>query len=194
MITEFAGKTAVITGAGSGFGLACARLAAKLGMNVVLVDVQKDALDQVCSEMQVLGTPAMARRVDVAHGAQMQALADDVLAQWGAPHLVFNNAGVAAGGLVWENTEADWDWVLGVNLKGVVHGVRLFTPMMLQAAKADPSWRGHLVNTASMAGLLTPPNMGIYNVSKHAVVALTETLYQDLQLVTSQISASVLCP
>jgi NAD(P)-dependent dehydrogenase (short-subunit alcohol dehydrogenase family) len=108
--------------------------------------------------------------------------------------LVFNNAGVAAGGLVWENTEADWDWVLGVNLKGVVHGVRLFTPMMLQAAKADPSWRGHLVNTASMAGLLTPPNMGIYNVSKHAVVALTETLYQDLQLVSSQIGASVLCP
>jgi len=194
MITEFAGKTAVITGAGSGFGLACARLAAKLGMNVVLVDVQKDALDTVCAELQAMGTAVMARRVDVAHGGQMQALADDVLAQWGAPHLVFNNAGVAAGGLVWENTEADWDWVLGVNLKGVVHGVRLFTPMMLQAAQADPSWRGHMVNTASMAGLLTPPNMGIYNVSKHAVVALTETLYQDLQLVSSQIGASVLCP
>ena len=194
MITEFAGKTAVITGAGSGFGLACARLAAKLGMKVVLVDVQKDALDTVCAELQAMGTAVMARRVDVAHGGQMQALADDVFAQWGAPHLVFNNAGVAAGGLVWENTEADWDWVLGVNLKGVVHGVRLFTPMMLQAAQADPSWRGHIVNTASMAGLLTPPNMGIYNVSKHAVVALTETLYQDLQLVSSQIGASVLCP
>jgi len=194
MITEFAGKTAVITGAGSGFGLACARLAAQRGMKLVLVDVQKDALDTVCAEFQAMGTAVMARRVDVAHGGQMQALADDVLAQWGAPHLVFNNAGVAAGGLVWENTEADWDWVLGVNLKGVVHGVRLFTPMMLQAAQADPSWRGHVVNTASMAGLLTPPNMGIYNVSKHAVVALTETLYQDLQLVSSQIGASVLCP
>jgi len=194
MITEWAGKTAVITGAGSGFGLACARLAAQRGMKLVLVDVQKDALDTVCAELQAMGTAVMARRVDVAHGGQMQALADDVLAQWGAPHLVFNNAGVAAGGLVWENTEADWDWVLGVNLKGVVHGVRLFTPMMLQAAQADPSWRGHMVNTASMAGLLTPPNMGIYNVSKHAVVALTETLYQDLQLVSSQIGASVLCP
>ena len=194
MIKDFAGKTAVITGAGSGFGLALARLGAKLGMKLALVDVQKDALDAVCAELQTIGTPVMARRVDVADGGQMQALANDVGAQWGAPHLVFNNAGVAAGGLVWENTEADWDWVLGVNLKGVVHGVRLFTPMMLQAAKADPSWRGHLVNTASMAGLLTPPNMGIYNVSKHAVVALTETLYQDLQLVTSQISASVLCP
>ena len=194
MIKDFAGKTAVITGAGSGFGLALARLGAKLGMKLALVDVQKDALDAVCAELQTTGTPVMARRVDVADGGQMQALANDVGAQWGAPHLVFNNAGVAAGGLVWENTEADWDWVLGVNLKGVVHGVRLFTPMMLQAAKADPSWRGHLVNTASMAGLLTPPNMGIYNVSKHAVVALTETLYQDLQLVTTQISASVLCP
>ena len=194
MIKDFAGKTAVITGAGSGFGLALARLGAQLGMKLALVDVQKDALDAVCAELQTIGTPVMARRVDVADGGQMQALANDVGAQWGAPHLVFNNAGVAAGGLVWENTEADWDWVLGVNLKGVVHGVRLFTPMMLQAAKADPSWRGHLVNTASMAGLLTPPNMGIYNVSKHAVVALTETLYQDLQLVTSQISASVLCP
>jgi NAD(P)-dependent dehydrogenase (short-subunit alcohol dehydrogenase family) len=163
-------------------------------MKLALVDVQKDALDAVCAELQTTGTPVMARRVDVADAGQMQALANDVGAQWGAPHLVFNNAGVAAGGLVWENTEADWDWVLGVNLMGVVHGVRLFTPMMLQAAKADPSWRGHLVNTASMAGLLTPPNMGIYNVSKHAVVALTETLYQDLQLVTTQISASVLCP
>ena len=194
MITEFAGKTAVITGAGSGFGLALARLGAQLGMKLALVDVQKDALDAVCAELQTTGTPVMARRVDVADGGQMQALANDVGAQWGAPHLVFNNAGVAAGGLVWENTEADWDWVLGVNLKGVVHGVRLFTPMMLQAAKADPNWRGHIVNTASMAGLLTPPNMGIYNVSKHAVVALTETLYQDLQLVTTQISTSVLCP
>jgi len=194
MITDFAGKTAVLTGAGSGFGLACARLGARLGMKLVLVDVQKDALDAVCAELQSLGTPVMARRVDVSDGGQMRALAQDVTAQWGAPHLVFNNAGVGAGGLIWENTEADWDWVLGVNLKGVVHGVRLFTPHMLQAAKADPTWRGHIVNTASMAGLLTPPNMGIYNVSKHAVVALTETLYQDLQLVSTQVSASVLCP
>jgi len=95
---------------------------------------------------------------------------------------------------LWENTVADWNWVLGVNLWGVVHGVRLFTPMMLEAAKKDPAYQGHIVNTASMAGLLTPPNMGIYNVSKHAVVSLTETLYQDLALVTDQISASVLCP
>jgi len=101
---------------------------------------------------------------------------------------------VGSGGLIWENTVQDWDWVLGVNVMGVVHGVRLFTPMMLEAAAQDAAWQGHIVNTASMAGLLNPPNMGAYNVSKHAVVSLSETLYQDLSLVTGQIGASVLCP
>ncbi len=194
MISNFKGKTAVLTGAGSGFGLECARIAAQNGMNVVLVDVQKDALDAAKTELEAKGTQVMARLVDVSNAAQMQALANDVQQQFGAPHFVFNNAGVASGGLLWENTEADWQWVLGVNVWGVIHGVRLFTPMMLEAAKKDSSYQGHIVNTASMAGLLTPPNMGVYNVSKHAVVALTETLYQDLKLVTDQISASVLCP
>ena len=194
MISNFKGKTAVLTGAGSGFGLECARIAAHNGMNVVLVDVQKDALDAAKTELEAKGIQVMARLVDVSNAAQMQALANDVQQQFGAPHFVFNNAGVASGGLLWENSEADWQWVLGVNVWGVIHGVRLFTPMMLEAAKNDSNYQGHIVNTASMAGLLTPPNMGVYNVSKHAVVALTETLYQDLKLVTDQISASVLCP
>jgi NAD(P)-dependent dehydrogenase (short-subunit alcohol dehydrogenase family) len=194
MITQFQGKTAVLTGAGSGFGLECARLGAKLGMNLVLVDVQQDALDKAEAEMLAAGVAVLARKIDVSNAEAMAQLAADVSARFGAPHFVFNNAGVGAGGLIWENSVTDWEWVLGVNLWGVVHGVRLFTPMMLAAAKADPSYQGHIVNTASMAGLLTPPNMGIYNVSKHAVVALTETLYQDLQLVTEQVSASVLCP
>jgi len=194
MISNFKGKTAVLTGAGSGFGLECARIAAQNGMNVVLVDVQKDALDAAKTELEAMGTQVMARLVDVSNAAQMQALANDVQQQFGAPHFVFNNAGVGSGGLLWENSEADWQWVLGVNVWGVIHGVRLFTPMMLEAAKKDSNYQGHIVNTASMAGLLTPPNMGVYNVSKHAVVALTETLYQDLKLVTDQISASVLCP
>jgi len=163
-------------------------------MNLVLVDVQQDALDKAAAEMTAQGVQVLARKVDVSNAQAMEQLAADVKARFGAPHFVFNNAGVGAGGLVWENSVADWEWVLGVNLWGVVHGVRLFTPMMLEAAKADPGYRGHIVNTASMAGLLTPPNMGIYNVSKHAVVALTETLYQDLHLVTDQVSASVLCP
>ncbi len=194
MIQNFEGKTAVLTGAGSGFGLECARIGARMGMNLVLVDVQQDALDKATSEMQALGVPVLARKVDVSNAEAMAQLAADVQQRFGAPHFVFNNAGVGAGGLVWENSLADWEWVLGVNLWGVVHGVRLFTPMMLEAAKADPAYRGHIVNTASMAGLLTAPNMGIYNVSKHAVVSLTETLYQDLQLVSDQVSASVLCP
>jgi NAD(P)-dependent dehydrogenase (short-subunit alcohol dehydrogenase family) len=194
MIENFKGKTAVLTGAGSGFGLECARIGAKLGMNLVLVDVQQDALDKAAAEMTAQGVQVLARKVDVSNAQAMEQLAADVKAQFGAPHFVFNNAGVGAGGLVWENSVADWEWVLGVNVWGVVHGVRLFTPMMLEAAKADPSYQGHIVNTASMAGLLTPPNMGIYNVSKHAVVSLTETLYQDLQLVSDQVSASVLCP
>jgi len=194
MIKDFKGKTAVLTGAGSGFGLECARIGAKLGMNLVLVDVQQDALDRARAEMEQAGAQVLARRVDVSRAAEMESLADAVQQRFGAPNFVFNNAGVGAGGLVWENSVADWEWVLGVNLWGVVHGVRLFTPMMLAAAKADPAWQGHIVNTASMAGLLTPPNMGIYNVSKHAVVSLTETLFQDLRLVTDQIGASVLCP
>ncbi|MBA4112332.1 MAG: hypothetical protein C0492_03035 [Verminephrobacter sp.] len=194
MIDEFKGKTAVLTGAGSGFGLECARIGARLGMNLVLVDVQQDALDAAATEMRAAGAQVLAQRVDVSDAAQMEQLGAAVLERFGAPHLVFNNAGVGAGGLVWENSVKDWEWVLGVNLMGVVHGVRVFTPMMLDAAKKDPAWRGHIVNTASMAGLLAPPNMGIYNVSKHAVVSLSETLYQDLSLVTDQVSASVLCP
>ncbi len=194
MITDFKGKTAVLTGAGSGFGLECARIGAKLGMNLVLVDVQPDALDKAQAELEAAGAQVLARRVDVSSAEQMEALAQAVQQRFGAPHFVFNNAGVGSGGLVWENSVKDWEWVLGVNVWGVIHGVRLFTPMMLAAAKADPAYRGHIVNTASMAGLLTPPNMGIYNVSKHAVVSLSETLYQDLRLVTDQIGASVLCP
>ena len=194
MISDFKGKTAVLTGAASGFGLECARIGASLGMNLVLVDVQKDALKVVHDEMKALGVQVMAKRVDVSNADDMQDLATAVQERFGAPHFVFNNAGVGAGGLVWENSVKDWEWLLGVNLWGVIHGVRLFTPMMLEAAKHDPAYQGHLVNTASMAGLLTPPNMGIYNVTKHAVVALTETLYQDLKLVSDQVSASVLCP
>lgn len=194
MISDFKGKTAVLTGGASGFGLECARIGARLGMNLVIVDVQADALKQAHDELKSLGATVMAKKVDVSNADAMQGLASAVFERFGAPHFVFNNAGVGAGGLVWENTVEDWEWLLGVNLWGVIHGVRLFTPMMLDAAKQDPHYQGHIVNTASMAGLLTPPNMGIYNVTKHAVVSLTETLYQDLKLVSDQVSASVLCP
>ena len=189
-----AGRTAVITGAGSGFGLELARLGASRGMNLVLTDVQADALDAVASELSKTGAKVVSLRGDVSRAEDIQALADLCLERFGVPHLVVNNAGVAHGGLIWEHTQRDWEWVLGVNLFGVIHGVRIFTPLMLEAARKDPSWTGHIVNVASMAGLLNAPNMGAYNVSKHAVVSLSETLYQDLALVTDQVSASVLCP
>ena len=194
MITDFKNKTAVLTGAGSGFGLECARIGAQRGMNLVLVDVQQDALDRAAAELTAAGAAVLALKVDVSKAAEMDALAQHVHERFGAPHFIFNNAGVGSGGLIWENTVQDWEWVLGVNVMGVAHGVRVFTPMMLEAAQKDPAYQGHIVNTASMAGLLNAPNMGVYNVSKHAVVSLSETLYQDLALVTDQISASVLCP
>ncbi len=194
MIRNFAGRTAVITGAGSGFGLETSRIAARRGMNLVMADVQADALERAAAEIEALGAKVLAQRLDVSKAAEVEALGRAVEQRFGAPHFVFNNAGVGAGGLIWENTLADWEWVIGVNVMGVAHGVRVFTPMMLDAAAKDPGYEGHIVNTASMAGLLNPPNMGVYNVSKHAVVSLSETLYQDLRLVTDQIGASVLCP
>jgi NAD(P)-dependent dehydrogenase (short-subunit alcohol dehydrogenase family) len=194
MIADFKNKTAVLTGAGSGFGLECARIGAKLGMNLVLADVQQDALDKAAAEMQAAGAQVLAFKLDVSKAREVEALGQAVQQRFGAPHFVFNNAGVGAGGLIWENTVQDWEWVIGVNLMGVAHGIRVFTPMMLDAAKNDPAYQGHIVNTASMAGLLNAPNMGIYGASKHAVVSMSETLYQDLSLVTNQISASVLCP
>jgi NAD(P)-dependent dehydrogenase (short-subunit alcohol dehydrogenase family) len=193
-MNDFENKVAVITGAASGFGREFAQIGARLGMRLVLADVQQDALQSVRAELEAQGAQVLAMACDVRKAEQVQALADATMAQFGAVHLVFNNAGVGSGGLIWENTEADWEWVLGVNLWGVIHGVRIFTPLMLECAKKDPGYRGHIVNTASMAGLLNAPTMGVYNVSKHAVVSLSESLYQDLQLVEAPIGASVLCP
>ena len=194
MITDFKNKTAVLTGAASGFGLECARIGARLGMNLVLADVQQDALDKAAAEIEAAGAKVLAFKLDVSKAGEVEALGRAVQQRFGAPHFVFNNAGVGAGGLIWENSVEDWEWVIGVNLMGVAHGIRVFTPMMLEAAQADPGYQGHIVNTASMAGLLNAPNMGIYGASKHAVVSMSETLYQDLSLVTNQIGASVLCP
>ena len=191
---NFKDKVAVITGGASGLGREFANVAARLGMKLVLADVQRDALDRAREELCAQNVEVVAMLCDVRKGEQVQALADAAIANFGAVHLVFNNAGVGSGGLIWENTEADWEWVLGVNVWGVIHGVRIFTRLMLDAAAKDASFEGHIVNTASMAGLLNAPAMGVYNVSKHAVVSLSETLYQDLQLVGAPIGASVLCP
>ncbi|MFN9278404.1 MAG: SDR family oxidoreductase [Betaproteobacteria bacterium] len=193
-MTTWQGGIAVITGAASGFGLEASRIAARRGMRVVMADVQADALETAAAEIRGLGVEVLPFRLDVSKAAEVDALAQATLQAFGTPNFVFNNAGVGAGGLIWEHTLKDWEWVIGVNLMGVAHGVRVFTPLMLAAAKADPAWHGHIVNTASMAGLLNAPNMGVYNVTKHAVVSMSETLYQDLSLVTDQVHAHVLCP
>ncbi len=193
-MSHLQGGIAVITGAASGFGLETSRIAAGLGMKIVMADVQADALATAQREIEGLGAQVLPFKLDVSKAAEVEALAAATVQRFGVPNFVFNNAGVGAGGLIWEHTLADWEWVIGVNLMGVAHGVRVFTPLMLQAAARDPQWRGDIVNTASMAGLLNAPNMGVYNVSKHAVVAMSETLHQDLALVTEQLHAHVLCP
>jgi NAD(P)-dependent dehydrogenase (short-subunit alcohol dehydrogenase family) len=190
----FTGRTAIITGAASGFGLEASRIAAREGMNVVMADVMPEPLAKATAEIEGLSAKVLPFQLDVSNPERVQALADATVQRFGVPHFVFNNAGISVGGLIWEHTMKDWDWTVGVNLMGVAHGLRIFTPLMLEAAKKDPGYQGHIVNTASMAGLVTMPNQGAYNVTKHAVVAMSETLYQDLALVTEQVHAHVLCP
>lgn len=184
---NFEGRVAVVTGAASGIGRAIAERCAEEGMCVVLADIEKSALDMAAAELSANGANVLAVQTDVSNAAAVEALARQTLDKFGAVHLLVNNAGVA-GGNVSTGTLADWQWVLGVNLWGVVHGVRVFTPIML-----NQDTECHIVNTASVAGLL-PGGLGIYTVSKHAVVALSETLYQELAQANAKVKVSVLCP
>jgi NAD(P)-dependent dehydrogenase (short-subunit alcohol dehydrogenase family) len=186
---RFTGKTAVITGAGSGLGLALARALANEGAHLVLAD--NNAHDLAAAEASLRTTKAEITSVvtDVAWEGSVDALAEQARAHFGAIHLLFNNAGVAISGPIWEHTAADWQWVLGVNLLGVVNGVRAFVPSMLRQLEAS-----HIVNTASVAGLISPPGFSAYTVTKHAVVAYSEVLYQDLVKASAKIGVSVLCP
>lgn len=191
---NFESKVAVITGAGSGLGRAFADKAATLKMKLVLADIRDEPLQQAASELRAAGAEVVALAGDVAKAEHIDALAKLAIDSFGAVHCLFNNAGVGSGGLIWENTLKDWEWVLNVNLWGVIHGVRTFTPLMLEAAKKDPAYEGHIVSVASIAGLIAPALMGAYNVSKHAVVAHSESLYHDLATVEPRIGVSVLCP
>jgi NAD(P)-dependent dehydrogenase (short-subunit alcohol dehydrogenase family) len=182
------GRVAAVTGAASGLGRAMALAFAGEGMHAALADVDEPGLNSTLNEVQSRGARAFAMRVDVSRYQEVESFCSKAIAQFGATHVVCNNAGVSPLGAVWENTLADWQWILGVNLWGVIHGVRAFVPRLLAQGE------GHVVNTASVAGLISPPGMGAYNVTKHAVVALSESLYHDLRLRGSPVGVSVLCP
>lgn len=186
---ELAGRVAVVTGAGSGIGLAMAKAFAAESMSVVLADVEEAALDKAVAEIDASGADTLAVVTDVSDPAAVEALADAAYGRFAAVHVVCNNAGVAGGGLSWEIPLADWDWVLGVNLRGVIHGVHTFVPRMIAGGDA-----GHVVNTASVAGLLTAPFMASYCVAKHGVVALSESMALELGMAGAPIGVSVLCP
>lgn len=184
------GKVAVITGAGSGLGRELSKVCAARGMKLVLGDVDEPGMAETLAEVRKASpdTATASMRVDVSRLDQVQALASLARDSFGAAHVVFNNAGVSSGGPLWEATEADWQWVTGVNVYGVAWGIQSFVPMMLEQGE------GHVVNTASAAGWVNAPGGGIYNASKHAVVAISETLALDLRMAEANVGVSVLCP
>ena len=182
---ELKGKVAAVTGAASGLGRAMAAAFSAEGMDVALADVDEKGLEATAAACR---TRVVAMRVDVSRGEQVDGFRDAAVSKLGNVHVVCNNAGVSPLGAVWEASLADWQWILGVNLWGVIHGVRAFTPHLVAQNE------GHIVNTASVAGLISPPGMGAYNVTKHAVVALSESLHHDLRGRGSAVGVSVLCP
>jgi NAD(P)-dependent dehydrogenase (short-subunit alcohol dehydrogenase family) len=187
-MNELGGKVAAVTGAASGLGRAMALAFASEGMHVALADVDEAGLGATREDAATHGVKTFAMRVDVSSASDVDAFAARTVREFHAVHVVCNNAGVAVSGAAWENSDAEWQWLLGVNLWGVIHGVRAFAPRLIAQDE------GHIVNTASVAGLISPPGMGAYAVSKHAVVALSESLHHDLRERGSHVGVSVLCP
>lgn len=187
---EFKGKVAVVTGAASGIGLGMARAFASEGMQLVLADIEPDALARAAHSLTADGAEVVTEIVDVSDASAVTRLAERVYDRFGKVNVLCNNAGVIENNLAaWEYSLADWEWVLGINLMGVVHGIRTFVPRMLAGGEA-----GHIVNTASFGGLISGTANPIYIVSKHAVVALSENLHNDLAARNTNIGVSVLCP
>jgi NAD(P)-dependent dehydrogenase (short-subunit alcohol dehydrogenase family) len=188
-VDSLEGRTAVVTGAASGIGLGLATRFAEAGMKVVMADIEKGPLGEAAEKLRAGGTEVLAVPTDVSDGDQVDALAARAVDAFGPVHVLCNNAGVGNSKTIATLSTADWSWVLGVNLWGVIHGLRAFLPGMLAHGEA-----GHVVNTASMAGLFAAPTMGPYCASKFAVVAISETLQQEMAMAASQIGVSVLCP
>jgi NAD(P)-dependent dehydrogenase (short-subunit alcohol dehydrogenase family) len=187
---DFKDKVAVITGAASGIGQALAEHGVRLGMKVVLADVEAEALAKTEAEMRSAGATVLAVRTDVSQAKDVEALAQKTLEALGAVHLLCNNAGVATSGtVVWESSLTDWEWVLGVNLWGMIHSLRTFVPIMLAQ-----DTECHIVNTASLSGLISFPRGSVYAVTKHGVVTLSETLHHELAERGGKVKVSVLCP
>lgn len=186
---DFRGRTAVVTGAASGIGLALARRLAAEGMNLVVCDIEDEPLTAAAEELGGRGVEVLSMHADVSDPAAVEEFAAVAETRFGPAAVVCNNAGVAVGGLSWEVVPEDWDWIIGVNLKGVVNGIRSFVSRMVAAGV-----EGHVVNTASIAGLTSSPLMGPYNVTKHGVVTLSEVLAGELAMVGANIGVSVLCP
>jgi len=187
-LNDLRGKAAAVTGAASGLGRAMALAFAAEGMHLALADVDEAGLEQTRALVGSPDSKIIAMRVDVSKAEDVRQFAERTAAELNGVHVVCNNAGVAVSGPVWETSEAEWQWILGVNLLGVVHGVRAFAPRLMAQDE------GHIVNTASVAGLISPPGMGAYCVSKHAVVTLSEALHHDLRERGSRVGVSVLCP
>jgi len=186
---EFRDKVAVITGAASGIGRALAEHCAQEGMKVVLAGINAENLKQTQLALEADGATVTSVQTDVSKLGDIEALAERTLSTFGAVHLLVNNAGVAAGSNIWESTWADWEWVIGVNLWGVIHGLKVFVPVMLAQ-----DTEGHIVNNASIAGILSYHPSAAYQVTKHGVVALSEQLHHSLVQQNAKIKASVLCP
>lgn len=188
-MSEQQGQVAVITGAASGIGRGLAEQAARRGMRLVLADVDATGLQALCASLQAAGTQAVACVTDVGQLAQVERLRDVAVEQFGGVDLLFNNAGVMQTGYSWEISAAQWQRMLDINLTGVINGIRCFVPLLLSQGRG-----AHVINTASLAGLLSSPLMAPYNVTKQAVVALSETLHYELALLGAPVSVSVLCP